>query len=608
MNGNPTRDGRNRAGHRHGHHEEDRGQRRGDGHRGAVLDDWHDDGGRVEEGRGYQRGREVKLHDGKQEQTRQQWQERGSSRSPVGPKKRYRSPPDHSRRNEDPYKKPDRRNRSLEVIGVKEKRKDADSSKVRQRSRSRSKGHIDARNYGFKSIKNEESGYGSSFAATPNEPRTRGAYGSGGWRGGRGFRGSPWKFTTSTPAGGRGRGGWSKEQGASVGGRAYDFLADRCLALEEENKTLRAELPKKGTLQELESLRKNLEKTAEKLEKSEAEVRNLSNNKYRHEVDPAEEDRLSKNTSSKVKKCLQPLLIGSTSKRDIKYGIRNLFSKLEGKAAWDEAVGMVRRFGTKEAVIDIISGLTESIDMKVGNDGIINEESDQDIIGNITGVKKGKKKIERRISFSSSAENGSAEVDINKAPKGDLKSKKKKKVVAKVPSDKKTEIKTHAKDDGGEKKSKLKKNPASPKAGSSGISKFASNKKKAFNKRTECNKKKQEEVNQDIFNDTTEGLDRGYNEGVLRREGSPEISAKLKTPDAPQKMKEKKSKTKEGDGGKKEIAEGFSNDEKAIKIKYSMGNMVVMGVLGKLYNLKETRRTEQGGRVLDKSAKSQQMI
>ena len=71
----------------------------------------------------------MRLHDGQQERPRQQRKERGSSRSPVSAKKRYRSSPDHARRNEDPYKRPDRRNRSLEVLEVKEKRIDANSSK-----------------------------------------------------------------------------------------------------------------------------------------------------------------------------------------------------------------------------------------------------------------------------------------------------------------------------------------------------------------------------------------------------------------------------------------------------------------------------------------------
>ena len=128
MSGNATRYGRNHAGHHSGQREEDRGQRRGDGQRGEVLDDRPGGGVRVEEGRGYQWGREVRLHDGQQERPRQQRKERGSSRSPVSSKKRYRSPPDLARRNEDPYKRPDRRNRSLEVLEVKEKRIDADSS------------------------------------------------------------------------------------------------------------------------------------------------------------------------------------------------------------------------------------------------------------------------------------------------------------------------------------------------------------------------------------------------------------------------------------------------------------------------------------------------
>ena len=54
MSGNPTKDGRNHAGHHSGQREEDRGQRRGDGHRGEVLDDRPGGGVRVEEGRGYQ--------------------------------------------------------------------------------------------------------------------------------------------------------------------------------------------------------------------------------------------------------------------------------------------------------------------------------------------------------------------------------------------------------------------------------------------------------------------------------------------------------------------------------------------------------------------------
>ena len=109
-----------------------------------------------------------------------------------------------------------------------------------------------------------------------------------------------------------------------------------------------------------------------------------------------------------------------------------------------------------------ISGLTAFVSMKVDNEGIISKESDQDIIGNSTEEKKSKKKIERRISFNSSNENCNAEVDINKAPKEVLKTKKKK-VAPKVPSDKKTEIKSQVKD-GNDRKSKLKKKPASPKA------------------------------------------------------------------------------------------------------------------------------------------------
>ena len=561
-----TRDGQSRYSHHSGHRGEDRGHRYEDGHHGAGREE------RQGGGAGYRRGKEEKLDEGRERQHRQDKRGEGDRRSSPSLKKRYRSPPTLPSRNEDSTKRADRRSTTDH------------GGKVVKEERT-----IDARDHGFKtgrSYRNEDTGYGSSFIATPVGVGNHGWYDdSRGWWGGRG-RGNTRGFATSTPASGRGRarGGVYKEQVGSVGGRANDFLAEKCQALEDENKKLRAELPKAGTLQELESLKNKLTEVSEKLEKSETELLKMASNKYKHKTDPKENERLSKDTTSRVKKWLEQLLHGNYSKKDIKYAIRNLFMKLNGKDAWEEAIRMVRRFDEKEAVMGIITGLSEytsgTVEAKDDSNGTI----EKDNIENEREKKQTKsRKVERKISFSNSNETIVGGDENIKAP---MKGKK---------DDDKKVLKSKS-------KPKKKLTEASPKAETSGTSKFASNKKKAFIIRTECNKKKQEEVNIEIFDDTTEDLDRGYNNVVLKRAGSPEVSAKIKAPEAPMKKKTKNPKTKGGEVSRK-IAGTFPNDEEFEKVKYSVDNMVVIGVLGKQYNLQELRRTDKGGRVLDKTGK-----
>ena len=221
-----------------------------------------------------------------------------------------------------------------------------------------------------------------------------------------------------------------------------------------------------------------------------------------------------------------------------------------------------------------------------------NENSDKDIFessseeNNHNGVGVG-----RRISFSSAGENNDAGDEIKKAAN---KSKASEIVKTEAPSESKASIDANGME--GDEKKVLKRKQKNnlmifPKASSEKLQ-FATNKKRAFNKRT----------NDEIFDDTTEDLDRGYNEAVLKRDGSPEISSKLKAPEPPAKRRGKKSKAEEN-LVKKNIAEKFDDREKVLEIKYSMENLVIIGKLGEIFNLQEPTQGDQGDHVLDKAAK-----
>ena len=117
---------------------------------------------------------------------------------------------------------------------------------------------------------------------------------------------------------------------------------------------------------------------------------------------------------------------------------------------------------------------------------------------------------------------------------------------------------------------------------------------------------KQEKENKEEFGDeATPQLNRQYNEGVLRREGSPEISKKKSTPAAPKKEKIKISNVKAiGKAKKKSLASEYPEDEKAVCVTYAMEGIIIRGEKGKVFDLKEVmmKKTEKGGRVLDKNA------
>ena len=117
---------------------------------------------------------------------------------------------------------------------------------------------------------------------------------------------------------------------------------------------------------------------------------------------------------------------------------------------------------------------------------------------------------------------------------------------------------------------------------------------------------KQEEMNKTTFsNDDNEDLDRQYNERLLRRAGSPDISKKKGTPNAPHKTKKKHiSRNDATEELKKKnisniIRAGPCPVALASYVQFSMGDVVLKTEPGKIIYTKEISRKETGGRFLN---------
>jgi hypothetical protein len=157
-------------------------------------------------------------------------------------------------------------------------------------------------------------------------------------------------------------------------------------------------------------------------------------------------------------------------------------------------------------------------------------------------------------------------------------------------------------------KAPVAKSGKSPQAGGSGTSKFAEKKRTAFNKRAEMReerKKKQDIENSiELNDDEEENLDSAYNGVVLRREGSPNISAKKGTPNAPKKIKIRanKSGNKVKYVKKRKLVTGYKNEDNPVYVKYTVQGVVIRSVLGKLYNINDLEKKADGNRILDKNA------
>ena len=205
--------------------------------------------------------------------------------------------------------------------------------------------------------------------------------------------------------------------------------------------------------------------------------------------------------------------------KDIKQSLQLLFSKLDGKPAWEELLKMVRYVGVRKNVEGLVKGLRKFLKESSVRESEGDVESSPDMFA--------ASDVERDVAVASVEETAEAMSEVSDEEPAEKKVKKKDskpkgatkaKVAAKVP---------------------VAKSGKSPQAGGSGTSKFAEKRKKAFNKRAEISKKKQDIENSiELNDDEEENLDSAYNGVVLRREGSPNISAKKGTPNAPKKLEQ----------------------------------------------------------------------
>ena len=135
------------------------------------------------------------------------------------------------------------------------------------------------------------------------------------------------------------------------------------------------------------------------------------------------------------------------------------------------------------------------------------------------------------------------------------------------------------------------------------------NKAKAVELKKKVSRRRQEEVNTEAFNvDDEEGLDRQYNEGVLRRDGSPNVSDKLGAPSTPIKPKNtrKLSKTKSTEALKRKNISGLIRARPrpvaaAKYVRFSMGGMILKSEQGKITYTKDILKNESGMKILDKA-------
>ena len=500
-----------------------------------------------------------------------------------------------------------RRSRSLEVTYQGASRKEIADAKFGNKKSGRGRTEvggrkqgklIDARDSSFRSSNrkiNNESGYGSGVN-TPREASARGGFRSSRGGGGGGHHG----FYSSTPLFGRGGqgarqpdvsvgigrgggGGAAQQDVRGGGGRANDFLADKCIGLEkciadleEENKILRAGLPKAATVHEMENLKKKLSLANGKIEK-------LVAKQYKHICIEGGEAKILDKCSDRVKKFIKHFQRSGFDEKDIKHGMQLLFHKLTSKAAWEEIVRMVRSIDDKKAVEGLVKGLSE----------YLQEESEEDVscdgLGDSQDMFASGEEDERSHSKDSRA--GGRKISVSGSDSDDNVEIGQEA----VPRESKNQLTRP--------KIRSTKKGVKSSAGSSGVLRAADNRKNALAKLKVTRGKKQAKDNEKTFDDeASENLDRQYNEQVLRRKGSPDISSKKGTPAAPRKVRDKTSKSAEEKKGKG-LAKDYAVDDKTVHVRFTFGAMVIKGELGKLYNLAEVqKKSDQGGRVLDKNA------
>ena len=146
------------------------------------------------------------------------------------------------------------------------------------------------------------------------------------------------------------------------GGKANDFLANRCIALEKQNATVEKELKLKvnqpmGNMgKENVELQRKLDVANTKLVQANDKIQKLESNKYKHTGSARNEAKLLKSSSEKVKKYIKPLMKEGVDVKDIKQSLQLLFSKLDGKQAWEELLKMVRSVGVRKNVEGLVKG------------------------------------------------------------------------------------------------------------------------------------------------------------------------------------------------------------------------------------------------------------
>ena len=322
----------------------------------------------------------------------------------------------------------------------------------------------------------------------------------------------------------------------------------------------------------MENLKKKLALANGKVEKFVAKQYN-----YKHFCIEGAEAKIVNKCSVRVKKFIKDSLKGGFDEKDVKHSIQLLFLELTGKAAWEEIVRVVRSVGERKDIEGLVEGLSEYLEKESEDDEPCSvSEGSQDMFASGDEEEKGRakpiRKGGRKISFTRLDSDGNVEIRHKSVP-AEI---KKQMPMPKINSAKKV---------------------VNPQAGSSGSSRAAVNKKKALVKR-------QAKANEKTFDDeASEDLDRQYNEQVLKRKGSPEISSKKGTPAAPRKVRDKGSKSSTAVEKGRRLAKDYSMGDKTVYLRYTFGAMIIKGELGKLYNLAELKKkTDQGGRILDKAA------
>ena len=423
---------------------------------------------------------------------------------------------------------------------------------------------IDARDHSSKGIGHKEtprvinkdhddSGYSGGF----NSPQD----GFIAYRGRGGFRGGQRGNWNSTPQHGRGGYGAFQKQD----GRIADILAKecaeykvKCASYEIDIQELQKAAPKAQTLKEINDLKLKLEKANGRLIEMRDKIETMNDDKYKHKVCFTNEKELLDSCSARAKKNIKPLLQNEMEVSEIKSAMLLLFHRLEGVDSWEAILDMVKAVGSRSMIEGLMVGLREYLDdmKEVGNDSKAEENSSK-----VAKV--------RKISFPSS------DGDSNVNDEGDIEG-------GKVMADSKEE---------NSKRSPKKK------------AKLSVASKAKIEKRREAAKVKlavHKEKDAAFNDDQEENLDRQYNEQVLRRAGSPDISEKKATPKAPQKDKKKKSvidKLK-----RKNLLDSEAGGSQSKYIWFVMGDVVIKGEQGKVVHMRNIiKKSEKGSRILDKN-------